>query len=367
MRRLARLAVVAGTVLPHLGACAGNDDLDDLAPRTDVVVTRSDERLTIQLVTDGTPKSSSSRPRGCPTLTATTRVDGAAAEPASLGGVDAHTNEGCNHQTFVGEALPHLGAQAVDTGRYVVWAPAAAKIDDQHWMLYYTAQLAGTVGKKCIWRAHASSPNGPFVDDYGGPITCESGSLWTIDPYLVKDESTGTWNLGARVDQPGGINTIQVRALGPLAQSFAVGSSWSELAHNAPTSWEQPVMEKAAVVRLTPPGGSPHWFVFYSGRAWDDDSYAVGYADCGATITGPCTKKTPNGPWLATDANAGVFGPGTPTFYTNGSGEVLMSVQAWQHSGGKSNPNNDGQIMRTYKVTIDAAYTPTATLLRVDL
>jgi len=44
-----------------------------------------------------------------------------------------------------------------------------------------------------------------------------------------------------------------------------------------------------------------------------------------------------------------------------------MSVQAWQYSGGTGNPRNRGQIMRTYRVTIDNAYRPTARLVRVDL
>lgn len=269
--------------------------------------------------------------------------------------------------SFVGDALPHLGTDAFDgPGGYPTWAPAIARVDATHWMLYYTAQLAGTEQKKCIWRAHASNPDGPFVDDYAGPIFCAEGTLWVIDPYVIKD-AQGRWHLAARVDQPGGINTIQIRLLDAAAESFAAGSSWIEMTHNAPTSWEQPVLENAGVVRLAPPSGDPHWFVFYSGGAWDNNSYGVGYADCGTGINGPCTKKTPDGPWLATDASAGVYGPGTPTFYKDAAGDMMMSVQAWKHSGGKSNPQNKGQIMRTYKLTVSDAYKPTAQLVRVDL
>lgn len=268
--------------------------------------------------------------------------------------------------TFVGEALPNLGTGADDVGGYQVWAPAVAKIDATHWMLYYAATVAGTTSKKCIWRAHAAGPDGPFVDDFAGPLVCQDGTLWSIDPYVVKD-SAGTWQFSARIDQPGGINTIQNRPLGPLGENFAPGSDFAVLTKNAPTSWEQPVLENAAVVQLTPPSGAAHWFVFYSGGAWDDNSYAVGYADCGTSLTGPCVKKTPTGPWMATDKTTGVFGPGTPTFYTSAAGATLMSVQAWQYAGGKSNAMNNGQIMRTYTLTIDNAYVPTATLVRVDL
>ena len=269
--------------------------------------------------------------------------------------------------TYVGEALPHLGAQAFDgPGGYPVWAPATAQIDATHWMLYYTAQLVGSVAKKCIWRAHASSAAGPFVDDYAGPIECADASLWAIDPYLVKDAQS-TWHLAARIDEAGGVNTIQIRDLDAQGDQFATGSSWHQLTQNQPGSWEQPVLENAGVVRIAPPTGAPHWFVFYSGRSWDDNTYAVGYADCGTGINGPCTKKTPDGPWLATDASSGVFGPGTPTFYTDAASDLMMSVQAWQYAGGTGNPQNSkGQIMRTYKVTVSDAYVPTATLVRVD-
>jgi hypothetical protein len=260
----------------------------------------------------------------------------------------------------VGDALPHLGHDA----ELPVWAPAAAKISSGHFMLYYTAKLAGTTSKKCLWRAHATSADGPFVDDFGGPIECLPSTLWAIDPYLVKD-ARGTWHLAARLDQPGGINTIQIRELDEQGQHFAAGSSWVQLTHNAPGSWEQPVLENAGVVRLRPAGGGEaHWFVFYSARAWDDASYAIGYADCGTGIDGPCVKKTPDGPWLASNRTAGLFGPGTPTFYPGDAGEMLMSVQAWKTSGG--NATDGRQIMRTYTITVDDAYVPHVRLQRVD-
>ena len=287
----------------------------------------------------------------------------------SLGGRRYHTP----HATFtadgdfefVGEALPHLGARAEEDG--AVWAPGVARIDPDHWMLYYTGHLLGTPEKKCLWRARSATPHGPFVDDFDGPMFCADGSLWAIDAYPVED-ARGTWHLSARVDRPGGINTIQIRELGALGQHFASGSRWLELTHNAPTWWEQPVMENAGIVRLAPPSGEPHWFVFYTGGSWQDNRYGVGYADCGAGLSdGACTRVTTAGPWLGTDPGEGVYGPGTPTFYTDVADRVMMGVQAWQHSGGTSNPRNRGQIMRTYRVSVDNAYRPTATLVRVDL
>ena len=263
------------------------------------------------------------------------------------------------------DALPKLGAKAVHTGSYAVWAPAVEKVDASHWVLYYSSTLEGTAEKKCIWRATAASASGPFVDDFGGPIECLEGSLWAIDPYLVK--SGGELWLAARLDEPGGVNTIKIRKLNGPGTGYAPGTTWKSLTRNSAKSWEQPVLENAAVVKLDPGGGgAPHWFVFYSGGAWANNSYAVGYADCGTSIDGPCDKRTVAGPWLDTNAKQDLYGPGTPTFYNDESGSTLMSVQAWEHSGGKGNPKNNGQIMRTYRVTVGPGYQPTATLVRVD-
>lgn len=83
------------------------------------------------------------------------------------------------------EALPKLGKDADPNGP--VWAPAAAQIGPNRWMLYYTAQLANHGEKKCIWRAHATSGGGPFVDDYYGPLVCPDQSEWALDAYVVRD------------------------------------------------------------------------------------------------------------------------------------------------------------------------------------
>lgn len=287
-------------------------------------------------------------------------IDGAVVNVAHV------TSEGDGHWTFTGDALPKLGKQADQTSaHYAVWAPSVAKVGNGQWVLHYSATLAGTAEKKCLFRATAATAAGPFVDTMGEPLWCQPGSLWSIDPYLVQDE-TGAWNVAARIDEPGGINTIQIRKLDKAATNFAAGSSWAKLVENSATSWEQPVLENAGVVRLAPKGGSPHWMVFYSGRAWSDDSYAVGYADCGANIAGPCTKKTATAPWLETDKDTKLFGPGTPTFYVDETGATMMSVQTWRHSGGRGNDKNAGQDMWTYALTVGSNYAPAAKLARVD-
>lgn len=272
------------------------------------------------------------------------------------------------HWKYAGDALPKLNEKARSNGtNYVVWAPAVAKLDATHWVLHYSATLASSTGfKKCLFRATASSADGPFVDDNDGELYCAPATLWAIDPYLVQDGAGAYW-LGARIDEPGGINTIKVRKLDATATNFARGTEWTTLTQNTATSWEQPVLENAAIVNLAPAKAQPHWFVFYSGAAWSDNSYAIGYADCGASITGPCEKKTVKGPWMATDAKEGVYGPGTPTFYENAKGETLMSIQAWKFDGGKANGlNSRGQVMRTYAMSLKRKGEPQADFVRMD-
>ena len=273
----------------------------------------------------------------------------------------ARSDDGGKTWLRIGDALPELSAQAVGSG--AVWAPGAAKIDDAHWMLYYTAVRAGTERHMCIYRAHAAGPHGPFVDDFAGPLECPDGGLWAIDPYPVRD-AHGHWHLLARVDEPNGVNTIQIRELGPLGRQFAPGSQWVQLTRITTGGWEEPVMENAAIVRLDA-GGEKRWYVFYSGGSYRDNSYAVGYADCGASIDGPCVKQTVDRPWLSSRPALHMYGPGTPTFYRDGHGHTVMAVNSWKYSGGEANPENHGQVMHLFEVHIAPDGKPVATFLRM--
>lgn len=261
----------------------------------------------------------------------------------------------------VGEALPKLNKLAKPDG--VVWAPGAAKIDDNHWTLYYTADRTGTEQKKCTYRAHAAGPRGPFVDDFQGPLVCPDGTLWAIDPSPVRD-AQGDWHLVMRIDEPNGNNTIQIRALGEFGQHFAPGSAWVELARITKGGWEEPVMENAAMVRLRA-GKEMRWYMFYSGGSYRNNTYAIGYADCGPSIHGPCVKKTVTAPWLGSRPDIHMFGPGTPTFYRDDEGRTIMAVNTWKFSGGQDNPKNTGQTMHLFEVHVNAHGKPVATFLRM--
>jgi hypothetical protein len=273
----------------------------------------------------------------------------------------ARSDDGGKTWLRVGDALPRLNDLAVQSGS--VWAPGAARIDDDHWMLYYTAVRAGTDRHMCTYRAKAAGPHGPFVDDFGGPLVCPDGGLWAIDPSPVRD-AHGDWHLLARVDEPNGVNTISIRKLGEFGQHFAPDTDWVQLTRITKGSWEEPVMENASMVRLDA-NGEKRWYVFYSGGSYRDNSYGVGYADCGTSINGPCVKKTAAQPWLSSRPDLHMFGPGTPTFYRDQRGDTIMALNTWKFSGGQSNPLNRGQIMHMFKVRIGAGGKPIATFLRM--
>ncbi len=275
----------------------------------------------------------------------------------------AHARSNDDGKTWlrVGDALPRLNDLAVQNGS--VWAPGAAKIDDDHWMLYYTAVREGTERHMCTYRAHAAGPRGPFVDDFNGPLVCPDGGLWAIDPYPVKD-ARGDWHLLARVDEPNGVNTISIRRLGEFGRHFAPDSEWVQLTRINKGGWEEPVMENAAIVRLDA-NGEKRWYVFYSGGSYRDNSYGVGYADCGRSINGPCVKKTVDGPWLSSRPDLHMYGPGTPTFYRDADGDTIMALNTWKFSGGQDNPKNHGQVMHLFKVRINAKGKPVATFVRM--
>jgi hypothetical protein len=271
------------------------------------------------------------------------------------------TDDG-EHWLRVGDALPKLNKQAKPDG--AVWAPGAAKIDDNHWVLYYTAQERGTEHHMCTYRAYAAGPHGPFVDDFDGPLVCPTDSHWAIDPSPVRD-AHGDWHLVMRIDEGDGVNTIAIRKLGEFGRHFAPGSAWQTLTRITKGSWEEPVMENASMVRLATKNG-PRWYVFYSGGSFRNNSYGVGYAACGTDLDdGACVKKTTERPWLSSRPDLQMFGPGTPTFFKDANGDTIMAVNTWKFSGGQDNPKNHGQIMHMFEVHIGKDGRPVAKFLRM--
>lgn len=232
--------------------------------------------------------------------------------PADIGTLDAPT-----------EALPDAERGLKLTGG--VWAPSVRKAGD-HWAMWYSGETAG--GAKCLWRAKAARPEGPFrrVGD-GSPICPDTN--WNIDPYLY--QAPGGFWLYSKV---GG--QLQRRRLEADGLTFASGSSW-ELVLSASQAWEQgdtqdrPLVENPAIVQLAKADGRQRWIFFYSSNAWRTKHYAIGFADCGNGVgPGPCTKETLRRPWMSSGVAGAPFGPGAASFFVY-RGRDYMIIHGWEN------------------------------------
>ena len=85
---------------------------------------------------------------------------------------------------------------------------------------------------------------------------------------------------------------IWVQQLAGSGTSFAPGSTPHALLATS-AAWEGNVIENPSMVRW-----NGKLYVFYSANEWVSANYAIGYAEC-ASVLGPCTKITNNGPLLA--------------------------------------------------------------------
>jgi hypothetical protein len=235
------------------------------------------------------------------------------ANPADIGTLGTRT-----------EALP-------DTERGLhldgaIWAPTIRHAGD-HFALWYSGGVAGT-DKKCLWRATATNPEGPFhrVGD-GAPICPDPN--WNIDPYLHQTPQ-GFW-LYSKIGPQ-----LQRRRLNDDGLTFAPNSSWDVVL--SPTqSWEQgdglnrPLVENPAMVQLAQSNGRQRWLFFYSANAWRTKNYAIGYADCGnGALPGACKKETLTKGWMTSGVAGARFGPGAASFFGY-RGRDYMITHGWQN------------------------------------
>lgn len=215
----------------------------------------------------------------------------------------------------IGDALPTLGSWAQD-GSFT-WAPSVLEVAQGKYVLFYADQKKGT-GEQCIGRATAMKPEGPFVDGFGAPLLCNPQGYWSIDPSPHK--ANGKNYLLWRQDTPGNpaVNHVYIQELDANGTGL-VGSSSDLIARTA--SWENPVLENPSMLEI---GGKV--LLFYSANAWETAGYGVGYAEC-ASVTGPCTKVTTQGPWFG--SIFAIAGPGGQDFFTDTNGDPWMSYHAW--------------------------------------
>lgn len=221
------------------------------------------------------------------------------------------------------DALPRLPSWAKSNAS-LTWAPSVLKRGTR-FVLYFTARHVAS-GFQCIGRAVAADPAGPYVDDSGGPFICQVSGASSFcgsidaspfvddngDPYLLwkSDENAVECSHDARLwTQRLGVDGISL-----------LGQPTQLLQRDRP--WEAPLVEGPSMLKI-----DDRYLLFYSANWWESANYGVGWAEC-STPVGPCTKKTANGPFVA--SVGAVAGPGGQEFFTDETGKWWMVYHAWK-------------------------------------
>ena len=212
------------------------------------------------------------------------------------------------------DALPHVGSWGYNGA---TWAPEVLPRADGSYVLYYTSG-------QCVGRATAHTPLGPFVDHSPRPLVCQNDLGGSIDasPFRSGNELYLVWkNDGNAVSKATWIWAQRLSADGMRL----VGRRRTIERNDAP--WEGSVVEGPV---LWHHGG--RLYLFYSGNAYDTDSYAVGYATCTSPL-GPCHDAAEN-PILHTRCRA--HGPGHNALIEV-DGRTWIVYHAWlpNHAGDK--------------------------------
>jgi beta-xylosidase len=213
------------------------------------------------------------------------------------------------------DALPHVGSW---TYAGQTWAPEVLARSDGTYVLYYTANL-------CVGRAVASKPLGPFADTSTRPLVCQSSLGGSIDASPFRDDDGRLYLVWKNDGNHIGRQTqIWAQRLSPDGLRL-VGPRRAIERNDAP--WEAGVVEGPMLWKH-----DGRYVLFYSGNAFDSDSYAVGYATC-ATPLGPC-RDAPENPILARACRA--QGPGHNALLEVG-GQTWIVYHAWlpAHAGDK--------------------------------
>ncbi|WNG38015.1 family 43 glycosylhydrolase [Archangium violaceum] len=212
--------------------------------------------------------------------------------------------------TYAGVIFPSARKPTWATGDY--WAPEIHKVGTRY-IAYYTARH--TNGKLSIGAATSTSALGPFTD-LGRPLVHDTG-MGMIDATFFRD-TAGTpylvWKAdGNAVGQPTPIYGQQLSADG----LSLVGTRRTLITNNL--GWEGGVVEAPWVVAR---GG--YYYLFYSGNAYYNSTYAVGVARASSPL-GPYTKLS--APILRT--GGGWTGPGHNSVVTGPGGDTYMVYHAW--------------------------------------
>ena len=205
------------------------------------------------------------------------------------------------------DALPTVGAWGYNGE---TWAPEVLARADGSYVLYYTAN-------KCVGRAVAGEPLGPFVDDAKRPLVCQAAQGGSIDPSPFRDDDGSLYllwkNDGNAIGAPTRIwaQRLSADGLRLVGRRTAVernDAAWEGAVVEAPMLWKH----------------DGRYFLFYSGNVYSGAAYAVGYAGCVSPL-GPCTDAREN-PILKNACRA--HGPGHNALI-DADGQTWIAYHAW--------------------------------------
>ncbi|HUS66901.1 MAG TPA: glycoside hydrolase family 43 protein [Kofleriaceae bacterium] len=192
------------------------------------------------------------------------------------------------------------------------WAPELHEVPGGV-AVYYSA-LSG--GKHVVGVASATDVLGPYTDP-GAPIVVRDVSV--IDAHAFVDDDGTRWLYWKGERQP---DALYARKLTP--DGLALSPEHGERVLSATLDWEHDVVEAPWVVRR-----GDTYFLFYSGGAYCNATYAVGVAR-GPTPLGPFEKLP--APLVASAAR--FVGPGHNAVTTGPGGELFMVYHAYRTAEG---------------------------------
>jgi hypothetical protein len=209
------------------------------------------------------------------------------------------------------DALPDPPAWAVHG---VMWAPDVAQLGN-HYMLYFTSQLAGvTTPTMCIGDAVSTAVAGPYIAS-PVPFICQQTLGGSIDPRVFVD-GTGQPYMVWKSDQNARSDTADTQIYSePLSADglHLLGQPTAIFGPDSP--WQGHIVEAPQLVLVR---GT--YDLFYSGGWFNQPGYSIGVARCAGPL-GPCADASPS-PLLGSNAQG--QGPGEESVFSNAAGLWLL-------------------------------------------
>jgi glycosyl hydrolase family 43 len=274
---------------------------------------------------------------------------------------------------LVGDAMPDRPAWVSSRDRDI-WAPSVVAVGGGYTM-YFGATAAGgsAAGMKCIGRARADRPEGPFLPA-DRPLRCTRG-YWNIDPSVVEDGGRRflLWREDDAAHVTGKIVVAELapdgRTLVSRPRTLVTGTepwedgyppgSRSQAPANRDVDHDATVdtttvgarhLPDAARTVADPVGIGPvenpsmarhpatgEWLLTWSANRWETQRYATGLALC-AGPAGPCLRVTQGAPWLRRSTGPNVVtsaafgGAGGMTLVADG-GDLYAVFHAYRGDG----------------------------------